>query len=167
MSVFRIRLADLRSGPNRVRLQAPATAAGLDPEEWSSPLDLDLGVDRLGDQLTLRGKASTRIEEECARCLRRFESALVFEFTAFADRSPDIRGADEEALGEYLLQHDGRSLDLADEVREQAILARPMLSLCRPDCAGLCPRCGADLNLGPCGCAGAGAPEAPPGGPST
>jgi uncharacterized protein len=167
MSVFRIRLSDLRPGSNRIRLQAPAAAAGLDPEAWSSPLDLDLGVDRLGDQLTLRGTASTRIEEECARCLRRFESAMVFEFSAFADRSASLRGADAEALGEYLLQHDGRSLDLADEVREQAILARPMLSLCRPNCAGLCPRCGADLNLGPCGCTGAGASGASPGGPST
>ena len=35
---------------------------------------------------------------------------------------------------------------------EQLQLNIPMKPLCRPDCAGLCPTCGADLNLGPCGC---------------
>ncbi len=152
MNVFRIRLADLKPGPNRVRLEARASALGLEAGAWPSTLALDLEVDRQGEQIALRGKASTQIEEECARCLRRFTSALAFEFSAFADRASAIRVTDEAALDEYLLQHDGRSLDLDTEVREQAILARPMLGLCRPDCAGLCPRCGADLNLGPCGC---------------
>ena len=41
-------------------------------------------------------------------------------------------------------------LDLDVPVREAAILARPMAPLCRPDCKGLCPVCGADRNAGPC-----------------
>jgi len=46
--------------------------------------------------------------------------------------------------------HDGRALDLDVPVREAAILARSMAPLCRPDCKGLCPVCGADLNERPC-----------------
>ena len=43
-------------------------------------------------------------------------------------------------------------LDLTPMVREEVLLAIPDSPLCRPDCAGLCPTCGADLNAGPCGC---------------
>ena len=44
-------------------------------------------------------------------------------------------------------------IDLSTCVREELALAVPRYPLCRDDCAGLCPRCGADLNAGPCACA--------------
>lgn len=43
-------------------------------------------------------------------------------------------------------------LDLTEAVRQAAVLAEPMQVLCRPDCLGLCPQCGADRNLGACRC---------------
>ena len=43
-------------------------------------------------------------------------------------------------------------LDLAGVVREQILLAQPMKRLCREDCKGVCPTCGADRNLTNCGC---------------
>ncbi len=43
-------------------------------------------------------------------------------------------------------------LDLEDPMREYALLSIPMLPLCREDCKGLCPQCGANLNDGPCDC---------------
>jgi uncharacterized protein len=43
-------------------------------------------------------------------------------------------------------------IDLVEFVREELALAVPSYPLCRPSCAGLCPRCGADLNTGPCQC---------------
>jgi uncharacterized protein len=45
-----------------------------------------------------------------------------------------------------------RYLSMTDVVREQVLLALPSRVLCRPACAGLCARCGADLNAGPCSC---------------
>jgi uncharacterized protein len=44
-------------------------------------------------------------------------------------------------------------IDLAEVVREELALAVPPFVLCREDCAGLCPKCGSDLNAGPCECA--------------
>jgi uncharacterized protein len=43
-------------------------------------------------------------------------------------------------------------LDLAEAIREYALLEMPMQVFCREDCKGLCPTCGADLNEGPCDC---------------
>jgi uncharacterized protein len=48
--------------------------------------------------------------------------------------------------------HDGRHLDVSEEAREVLILELPIAPRCREDCRGLCPRCGAELNEGPCGC---------------
>ena len=43
-------------------------------------------------------------------------------------------------------------LDVTDDIRQEILLAYPAQFLCREDCLGLCPRCGADRNQGPCGC---------------
>ncbi|MBM3157836.1 MAG: DUF177 domain-containing protein, partial [Chloroflexi bacterium] len=48
-------------------------------------------------------------------------------------------------------------LDLSEAIRQYTIMALPMKPVCREDCAGLCPHCGRNLNLGPCKC-----PPAPP-----
>ncbi len=43
-------------------------------------------------------------------------------------------------------------IDLSESVRQYSLLALPMKTLCWEGCAGLCPSCGRNLNLGPCGC---------------
>ena len=153
MSAITLRLADLKPGANRVRLEAPASSVGLDPETWPETLVLDLLVDRMGENFALRGTVRSVSHEECSRCLKPFEVPREFEFQGFAERAPTGRGDRGDKLDEYVIRHDGRALVLDDEVREQAMLARPMTSLCRPVCLGLCPRCGADRNEGPCKCA--------------
>jgi uncharacterized protein len=152
VSAFSIPLAELPAGHSELRLEAAASAVGLDPEAWPHPLTLAVSVDRRGNRITFRGTAETRVREECPRCLSAFESALTFEFTAFSERAADARGTAREAEEDGIIVHDGRTVVLDDQVREQAILARPMLAYCRPDCAGLCPRCGDDRNVGPCRC---------------
>jgi uncharacterized protein len=44
------------------------------------------------------------------------------------------------------------TIDLGPLARDAIVLELPMATLCREDCAGLCPQCGADRNEGPCGC---------------
>jgi uncharacterized protein len=127
---------------------------------------LDAELDRRGDQFTLRGELITETSEECARCLNSFRSQLESEFTVIADRGGRHSQEDEPEMDDYLLFHDGRVLELEKPVREQIVLSRPMQSLCRPDCKGLCLRCGADLNAEPCKCE-SGRVERPPGTGST
>jgi uncharacterized protein len=65
----------------------------------------------------------------------------------------DLRGEEQvraEDVG--LLYYDGRVIDLREEIRQVVLLEVPWHPLCRPDCKGLCPRCGRDLNQGACGC---------------
>jgi len=65
-----------------------------------------------------------------------------------------LDGSDESDESDvYMLEPRATTVDLRPALREQWLLAAPGLALCREDCKGLCPKCGADLNLGPCDCA--------------
>jgi len=65
------------------------------------------------------------------------------------EQNLDVEIVEEDLEFSY---YEGDRFDLADVVREQVALAQRMKHLCREDCAGLCQRCGKNLNEGPCGC---------------
>jgi uncharacterized protein len=151
MAALRLELTTLNPGHNRVQMVAPADALGLPPETWPVPFDVEVDVDRAGEQFNVAARVTTECDEECARCLKRFRTPLELTFQLHSDRQGS-GGRYERELAEddYVVFHDGRHLDLDEGVREAALLARPMAPLCRPDCRGLCTRCGADWNEGPC-----------------
>jgi uncharacterized protein len=77
------------------------------------------------------------------------EFDLIFRPSAADSEGPERSiTAPETEIGYY--QKD--SLALEDVLREQVLLALPVRTLCKPDCKGLCPRCGANRNLQACNC---------------
>jgi uncharacterized protein len=100
---------------------------------------------------TLEGDVSM----ECRRCLGD-ASAHVSEdaHIIFAEAGTESVEDDPDV---YLLDARATELDLRPALREQWLLNVPSYVLCREDCKGLCPTCGAELNLGPCNCAPASA----------
>jgi uncharacterized protein len=89
-------------------------------------------------------------DAECRRCLADVtEHVAADSHMIFADAG--LEDADDES-DVFVLEPGARSLDLRPAVREEWLLAVPAFSVCRDDCKGLCPKCGADLNEGPCGC---------------
>jgi len=154
MSAFTLDLAQLSQGSSRVRLEAETSEIGLDPAEWPGRVRGDFQVERSGDRITVRGKVAATARLECVRCLESFELAIEVPFEQYADRSGTGSRRDEAQLerDDYMQFHDGRTLDLGEGVRETLLLELPMAPHCRDDCKGLCPRCGANLNNGPCAC---------------
>ena len=84
---------------------------------------------------------------ECRRCLAPAEYGVKGEAHFIYAEAGD-ETADEPDV--YELEEGGKMLDLRPAIREQWLLDASVLPLCRPDCKGLCPVCGADLNAGPC-----------------
>jgi uncharacterized protein len=80
----------------------------------------------------------------CARCLKSFEADLRLElqelFVPRATVSDDEYPMEEGAI------------DIEPMIRDAVLLSMPFAPLCRPDCLGLCERCGGDRNLGECVC---------------
>lgn len=97
--------------------------------------------------------------EQTLRCMRCLEPVVepvegeidLLVLPARAEPTVDERELQAEDLGVLVL--DEPLLDTRPLVVDQVQLGVPMKPLCRDDCAGLCSRCGADLNQGPCDCA--------------
>ena len=85
----------------------------------------------------------------CDRCLREVEYPFLLQF-ARQVVAPD-RASEEEAQEQADFM-DGYTLDTDCLVQNEIMTSWPMKVLCRPDCKGLCPVCGKDLNTGACGC---------------
>lgn len=100
------------------------------------------------DRYYWSGTLQTTIESACRRCLKSLvlpvtaNVGALFSGEADADDDPDA----------YPLPGDAVLVDVTPAVREELMLAAPRYALCRPDCRGLCPRCGQDLNAGSCDC---------------
>jgi uncharacterized protein len=91
------------------------------------------------------------VSMECRRCLSD-ASAHVSEDAHIIFAEAGTEGVEDDP-DVYLLDARATELDLRPVLREQWLLNVPGYVLCRDDCQGLCPTCGAELNLGPCDCA--------------
>jgi uncharacterized protein len=91
---------------------------------------------------------------ECRRCLCEVGGELVVQVRELYEDRPayDDDPAAEAEMGEETYPLADEILDLLPLARDAVLLHLPQAPLCRSDCAGLCPTCGADLNDGPCAC---------------
>jgi uncharacterized protein len=101
-----------------------------------------------GDRFYWHGRIEGRVALDCRRCLTetaadvRDEAHLIFAEAGDPD-DPNV----------YAIEPGASELDLRPAIREQWVLEAPAYALCRPDCKGLCPTCGIDLNASECDCA--------------
>ena len=136
--------------------EARYAADGIHPQ---GPARMHLEVQGEAQRFRLSGDLDLSLELECCRCLRRFPFARHFKFELLMAPQADAPGEGDWPIEDGQLEvgfYREAQLELEDLVQEQVFLARPMKPVCQPECRGLCPRCGADLNEEPCGCA---APE--------
>jgi uncharacterized protein len=154
MTGFVLDLGTLRPVVDRVEVESSATLVGLTQPEWREQVRGSFVVERSGERVSVRGTVRTRAHVECVRCLREFDLTLEVPMVLYAERTGSTSRAEQDQLerDDYMLFHDGRRLDLRETVRELLLLELPITPLCREDCPGLCPKCGADLSLGPCRC---------------
>jgi uncharacterized protein len=132
----------------RHRERLSGSIAGLAVVGTSVPDAAEVVVDTelawVTDGLLATGTVSAPWVGECRRCLAPVHGELAVEFCELFEESP--------REGEsYQLRRD--TIDLTPLVREAILLELPLAPLCGPDCRGLCPTCGADLNRSPCDCA--------------
>ena len=99
------------------------------------PVSYRLHLSQVGEDLLVSGRLSASVELMCDRCA---------EFSRHELSTEDVCHRYENVAGEVV--------DLTEGLREDILVAFPQTHLCSEDCAGLCPRCGANLNEGPCGC---------------
>jgi uncharacterized metal-binding protein YceD (DUF177 family) len=111
-----------------------------------------------GETVHVRGHLRAGLGLECGRCLEPFSFSLDQELDLFylPHRAGEEGGEEDEVeLSDrdmVVAYYEGERLDLGDMVREQFFLSIPLKRLCREDCRGRCPSCGANRNLESCSC---------------
>lgn len=110
---------------------------------------------REGDNFRLQGEVSADLVTSCCRCGEdmHYPLASKFEIVLIHGRE-EVSSEERELLAEELSESyfEGEELDLNPYFQEEIALQSPLQPLCRRDCAGLCPMCGANLNAGKCDC---------------
>lgn len=113
------------------------------------PIKGEVRLSRTGRSILARAHLTTAIDACCSRCLTQLVAPIVVEIEEVALPSIDIDTGlpvDTSLEPDALRLDDHHELDLGEPIREAISLAEPIALLCRPDCAGLCLVCGADLN---------------------
>jgi uncharacterized protein len=130
-------------------------AAEGDDRSLSGPVHL-LGRARPGRRgLELSGTFHTTVRQRCSRCLEPFEGPLRVTFDLTVVSEAVEFGAGERRMDPddaRLFYADRGKVDLREVVREQILLELPLKPVCGPECAGLCPTCGANRNRIECSC---------------
>ena len=143
---LRINAAELLRQPGstrRIEAELPATAVGVEDGRVSGDLRVDLVAASGIDGVSVHGTISTPWHAACRRCLTDVDGVAVSD----VDELYQVDPQDADSLEIVADQ-----IDLVPVVREYVLLDLPEAPLCRPDCAGICPECGADRNLGECHC---------------
>ena len=105
-------------------------------------LDVDLTLESAGDGIWVSGTVTAPLVGQCVRCLTSIDDPRTFTIQELYYYPG--KDAEEDAL---FVEYD--RIDLEPALRDAVVLELPFSPLCRDDCAGLCPTCGADLNHDP------------------
>ena len=118
----------------------------------AAPVVVRVRVARTNRGVIVAGRVRTDLADTCGRCLAplriSIDAPIEEEVLPLLDLQSGLR-LDTAAEPEVFRLTDHHELDLEPLAREAIQLAAPIAPVCRPDCRGLCPECGGDLNVGP------------------
>ena len=96
------------------------------------PFEVDAFITKVDEELVVQAAIQCSMRLTCARCLEEFSLAVT-----------------PHAVFSYKVKPTA-VVDITDDVRQEIILAYPMIPICRPTCKGLCAVCGQNLNVASC-----------------
>ena len=133
-----INLSEIKTGEIKLCGEESASIIDIDSAQVSfpQPIKYELRAAIVSGSLLVRGRLSTVGLFTCVDCLTQFEQTIRVD--SFLVRKE--------------IENRGGTIDLTAQIREDIILALPVKPLCQRDCAGICPRCGQNLNRNKCDC---------------
>jgi len=135
---MKISIKDIHPEGMEVSDHISAATIGLtrdDPGYFIAPLDVQAKVNRVSDTVLAKTKVRGKYRSACARCLAEIE-----------------RDWNGNFLFDFSVDKQTKAVELDEDIRQEVLLNLPPRVLCKEDCKGICPKCGADLNSEPCKC---------------
>lgn len=109
--------------------------AGTEDVKYKGNIVISTEARKENNILFTKTRFCAAAEYKCSRCLKEYTRTIEKDFKK-----------------EYPLDKAEQFVDITQDIREEVILDYPVKFLCKPDCRGLCPKCGKDLNDGECSC---------------
>jgi len=112
-------------------------------------------ISRLGKMIFAEGSVKISATLTCSRCLKDFLYPLDLTFSeeytpaGVSDEEKEYELTEEELHQDF---YSNEEIDISELITEQVLLAVPMKPLCSPECPGMCPVCGKELNENACNC---------------
>ena len=114
----------------------------------AEPVEAAGAVRNTAGVLVMKGAVKTCLHGVCDRCAREFRREVEYPIDAVLVSEP----VEDESEDEWVFPLEGQSVDLEEIIRTIFVLNMDSKLLCRDDCKGICPKCGKNLNDGPCSC---------------
>ena len=131
--------------PFRAAVTLPEMEVLSDPVRFED-IEVECEFFCTGDnRISLRAGAAAKVVSRCCRCLERVEADVRVQIDALYAKQPDPDDPD-------LYSFEANAVELTDAVKDALLLELPMQFFCKPDCKGLCPVCGVNLNHHTCTC---------------
>jgi uncharacterized protein len=157
---MRYNVAQLLKGPigRRRQYDLHEEIGNLDPDlDPTAPLVGSVVLTRTNQGVLVTGLLQTMLRGTCRRCLEPCDmevelnlEEIFYPVVQIGEASLGEVPDDEEDEALWIDEH--HILDFSEVIRQGLWLAEPAQALCRPDCAGLCPHCGGNRDLGECHC---------------
>lgn len=117
-------------------LDPEALSLGLDAQgiNFLQPVSAEALIKKTGNEVLADVTLEAAVEYTCSRCLAKIKDIFKKKFNVNYEAKP------------------GDILEIDEDIRQEMILDHPMKVVCSPDCRGLCPNCGQNLNIAECEC---------------
>lgn len=125
----------------------------------TGPVVARMDLEKKDHRVLVEGLLQVELILECDRCLQQYRQPLDLHFKLDLELAEE-RGADESSAADHssgesemdVIPLETPEVDIASVLEQQLFLALPAKNLCRPECKGLCPHCGTNLNEKSCDC---------------
>ncbi|MBL7135722.1 MAG: DUF177 domain-containing protein [Candidatus Marinimicrobia bacterium] len=147
---MKIRLKSLKEGHQILEYSSSRSDLNLTDNYFNSPIIVTLSINKGSTEISINGEIQTILDLECDRCLSLFQQTLKSSFKIILSQIDiDAMNCDENIIS---FSSNTSEVDILPQIRDALILNIPLKKLCRKSCKGLCPKCGANLNIEKCKC---------------
>lgn len=162
---MQVEIDRLKKGPHVIEVNEDATEFPVLKDlieqsavSFETPVCGSLKITWVAGVVEVDGQLEAKVASACGRCLVSSSAQMVANFTlCYVENHVSSEGRDgddveltDDDLG--LISYEGQEIDLRSDVEQEIIMALPQQEMCSPDCKGLCPVCGQNLNNKQCDC---------------
>lgn len=151
MAQIRINISNLSDGVHEYIFDVDPLSIGLD-DRFKGTIKVEATLQKNMNQYYLKSALHFNCICECDRCLNQFSMKIDKQYSIVYIKDAEGSAFRDEAEEMQFLSSDANYIDLDDDIRQYALLTIPAKLLCKEDCLGLCPECGANRNVIQCDC---------------